>query len=196
MPRSLSVVCFVLAAAPAFAQQLGDNSNLWPVHRNTELGFRISYPPDWLLVPTRGVNVRFSANPPFGPGNCNVVARASAELRAISQADLDREVEALPDDQSSWAGYVGLPVSQVVLIESRRARIIQIPALVGTIETSLENLEGKFVRKAVVALTLRPGMIWTLNCGATSFKAEEARSRFAALQSTFSKIFGSFAFLQ
>ena len=82
------------------------------------------------------------------------------------------------------------------MIESRRARIIQIPALVGVIETSLENLEGKFMRKAMVALTLKPGMIWTLNCGATSFKPDEARSRFAALQATFSKVFGSFAFLQ
>ena len=60
---------------------------------------------------------------------------------------------------------------------------------------SLPGLEGRFLRKAMVALTLRPGVIWSLNCGATSFNVAEARSRFAELQSTFSKVFGSFVFL-
>lgn len=199
MLRYFAVLCLCLLSLNSFTQGAQDaetNSNLWPVHRDQTVGFRISYPPNWVIVPARGPNVRFSVNPPDGPGNCNVVARPSVELRGMTQEQLDREVEALPNDQEGWSGYVGIPAAQIVVIESRRARIIQRPALLGVLELSLENLEGKFTRKAMVALTLSPGTIWTLNCGATSFKPDEARSRFAAQQSTFSKVFGTFIFLQ
>jgi hypothetical protein len=196
MKRQLFVLCLVLVGEPTVAQAPQDNSNLWPVHRDTEAGFRISYPPEWIVVQPRGPNVRFSVNPPGGPGNCNVVARPDAALSRMNQSQLNREIESLPDDRDSWAGYVGVLGSQVVLVESRRARILDVPALVGVIETTLETLEGKFMRRAMVALTLKPGVIWTLNCGATSFNPDQARSRFAELQATFSKVFGSFAFLR
>jgi hypothetical protein len=84
----------------------------------------------------------------------------------------------------------------VTLIESRRARLLDVPALVATLETSLENLEGKFTRKQTIALTITPGIVWSLNCGASTFKPEDARTRFAQLHPTFSKIFGSFALLK
>lgn len=89
-----------------------------------------------------------------------------------------------------------MPQPQVRLIETRRARVSDVPVLLGVVETVLENLEGKFTRKAIVALTLTPGLIWTLNCGASTFKAEDARSRFASLESTLNKVFGSFGFLK
>lgn len=192
----LSFLCLALAAPPARAQAPPANSNLWPVHRDVEVGFRISYPPGWVIVPAKGSNVRFSVNPPDGPGNCNVVARPKPELSGMSQAALNREVESLPNDQAGWADYIGLPQSQVRVIESRRARILDVPALLGVVETTLENLEGKFIRRAMVALTFTPGLIWSLNCGASSFKADDARSRFATLESTFTKMFGSFGFLR
>lgn len=195
-PFRLSILYLTFVAPLALAQAPADNSNLWPVHRDAQTGFHISYPPGWVIVPTKGRNVRFSVNPPAGPGNCNVVARQNPELSGMSQAALNREIESLPNDQASWAKYIGLPLPQVRVIDSRRARIHDVPALLGVIETTLENLEGKFTRRQTVALTFTPGFIWSLNCGASTFKADEARARFAELQPIFSKIFGSFGFLK
>ena len=197
MKPSQLITLFLAFVAPlTFAQTAAGNSNLWPVHRDDQTGFRISYPPEWVIVPTKGRNVRFSVNPPAGPGNCNVVARPNAELKAMTQPALNREIESLPTDQASWAEYIGLPPSQVRVIETRRARIHDLPAILGVVETTLENLEGKFTRKQIVALTFTPGLIWSLNCGASTFKADDARSRFAELQPTFNKVFGSFGFLK
>jgi len=191
------VVTFILLATQvAHVQVSPDNSNLWPVHRDTKQGFRISYPVGWVVIPPKGANVKFSVNPPDGPGNCNVVARPALELASLSQNDLNVEVQALPHDVKAWTQYAGLSSSAITLIESRRANILEVPALVATMETALENLEGKFVRKQMVAFTLTPGVVWSLNCGATSFSVDVARARFTELQPTFSKVFGSFTFLK
>ncbi|WGG52164.1 hypothetical protein [Rugamonas sp. DEMB1] len=114
----------------------------------------------------------------------------------MTQSVLNREIESLAIDQVSWAEYIGLPPIQVRVIETRRAHIHGVPAVFGVLETTLENLEGKFTRKQIVALTFTPGLVWSLNCGASTFKADEARSRFAELQPTFNKIFGSFAYIK
>ncbi len=195
-PFHLSILCLILVAPLARAQASADNSNLWPVHRDATMGFHVSYPPGWVIVPTKGRNVRFSVNPPAGPGNCNVVARPNPELIGMSQAALNREIESLPNEQANWAEYIGLPLSQIRVIESRRARIHEVQALLGVVETTQENLEGKFTRKQIVALTFTPGLIWSLNCGVSTFKSDEARSRFAEMQPTFNKVFGSFGFLK
>jgi len=97
---------------------------------------------------------------------------------------------------TSWAEYIGLPPSQVRVVETRRARIHDLPAVLGVVETKLENLEGKFTRKQIVAFTFTPGLIWSLNCGASTFKADDARFKFGELQPTFNKVLGSFAFLR
>jgi hypothetical protein len=180
----------------ALGQSNKDNSNLWPVHRDTQTMFRISYPADWVVVPPKGRNVRFSVNPPDGPGNCNVVVRQNAELRNMTQEELNKEILKLPQDAAGWSVYAGLPASNVRIIESRIAKIGNIPALFGILETTLENLEGKFSRYQIVVVALKPGEIWSLNCGASSFRADEARKRFTALRSRFDKILGSFMFLQ
>lgn len=195
--RNLSVfLLFLIFPLSVFAQSKENNSNLWPVYRNNQEGFRISYPPSWIVVQPKGRNVKFSVNPHDGPGNCNVLVRLNSDISGMSQKELNREVESLTQDQNSWAKYLGLPRSQVRLIESRIAKIVDIPAVVGVIETNLETLEGKYLRKQIVVLTFTPGTIWSLNCGASSLNAEEARSRFDALTPKFNKILGSFMFLR
>jgi len=179
-----------------WAQPKEKNSNFWPVYRNNQAGFRISYPPSWVVVQPKGPNVKFSVNPPDGPGNCNVLVRVNPEINDMSQDELNRLIESLPQDQDSWAEYIGLPSSQVRVIESQIAKIIDIPALIGVIETNLETLEGKYLRKQIVVLAFTPGTIWTLNCGASSFNADETRSRFNILKPSFNKILGSFMFLR
>lgn len=185
-----------LVAPLAVAQPTVQNSNYWPVHRDIQAGFRISHPPGWIITPAKGSNVRFSINPPDGPGNCNVVARPNLEITGMSQAVLNREIESTPGDQASWAGLVGLPLSQVRVFESHHARITDVSALLGVIETKLENLEGKYTRKQTITIILTPGIVWSLNCGASSFDTGEASSRFTELQTTFNKILGSFIFLK
>lgn len=185
-----------LTAFNAIGQPAVENSNFWPVHLDTNVFFRISYPPDWVVVQPKGVTVRFSVNPTNGPGNCNVVVRPKKEISGFSQKQLNQEIESLPQSQADWAEYVGLPKSQVRVIESRIGKIGTIPALVGVVETKMENLEGKFTRYQIVALTFKPGEVWSLNCGASSFNADEAKTRFEALKPKFNKILGSFTFLE
>lgn len=142
----LRILCFALLSQLALGQPAPDNSNLWPVYRDTQVGFHISYPTGWIIVPTKGPNVRFSVNPPIGAGNCNVVARPNAELNGMTQAALNREIESMPADQASWADYIGIPLSQVHVMGFRRATILDVPALMGIVETELENLAGKTAR--------------------------------------------------
>ena len=192
----LSALSLLLVAHAALAHEPAQNSNLWPVHRDTQAGFRISYPPGWKIVPTKGLNVRFSVSPPVGSGNCNVVAKPNEDIKGIAQAVLNSEIDSLPMDREGWAEYVGLNPPKVLLIEARRARVHDVPAIIGVVETALENLEGKFTRKQVVAMTFTPGVTWSLNCGASAFNADEAKIRFIELQPTFNKVLGSFGFLR
>lgn len=185
-----------LGGLSAFGQASTDNSNLWPVYRDTQAMFRISYPADWVVVPPKGRNVRFSVNPPDGAGNCNVVVRYIAELQKLTQEELNKEIAQLPQDAAGWAEYAGLPTSDVRVIGSRMAKIGTIPAQLCVLETKLENLEGKYTRYQIVAVTFRPGEIWILNCGASAFSAEEAKQRFEALRRRFDKVLGSFTFIQ
>lgn len=178
------------------AQSTSDNSNFWPVYRDTQAMFRISYPADWIVLPPKGRNTRFSVNPPNGPGNCNVVVLQNPELRGMTQDELNREIVQLPQDAAGWANYAGLPASNVRVIESRIAKIGTIPALLGVLEIEQENLEGRFYRYQIVAFTFKPGEIWSLNCGASSFSAEVAKQRFNSLRRRFDKVLGSFTFLQ
>lgn len=196
MKNIIVFIFTLLLTIPIFslAQPVENNSNYWPTHRDDKAGFRISYPATWTVVQPKGANVRFSVNPADGPGNCNVVARQNSELAGKSQTQLNQEVESLPQDHASWAEYTGLPVSQVRLIESRISKIYDTPALVGTIEATLENLEGKYTRKQIVVLTFRPGFVWSLNCGASSFASNETNARFDVLKPSFNKILGSFVF--
>ena len=174
----------------------GDTSNLWPVHRDTQAKFRISYPADWIVVPPKGRNVRFSVNPPEGAGNCNVVVQYNAEIQNLTQEELNKAIRELPQDAAAWAEYAGLPVSNVRVIESRIAKIGAIPALLGVMETTLENLEGKYTRYQIVAFTCRPGEVWTVNCGASAFSPDEAKQRFQTLRRRFDKVLGSFTFMK
>lgn len=171
------------------------NSNLWPVHRDNELGYRISYPPDWQFSPTKGPNVRFSVVPPSPPGNCNLVVAAKPELATLDQASLNAEVQSLGLAAPDWASYVGMPSANVRLLQSRRTSVSGVAGIVGILETDIENLQGKFMRKQTVALMLHRGSIWTLNCGASDFNPASVRARYDQLSPVLSKIIGSFVFV-
>ena len=171
------------------------NSNLWPVYRDVELGYRISYPPDWKVAPGKGPNVRFSVFPPSPPGNCNLVVAPKAEVAAMEQSSLNAEVQALGLGRQDWASYVGVPVAQVRVSQSRRANVNDVAAIIGTLETDVENLQGSFMRKQTVTLMLNRGAVWTLNCGATDFDPVKVRARYDALSPVLSKVIGSFAFI-
>ncbi len=188
-------ICAVPFEATATGSNDSQNSNLWVVYRDTELGYRISYPPDWKAAPKKGPNIRFSVVPPNAPGNCNLVVTRKSELAAMDQAALNAEVQALGLGREDWASYVGVPFTKVRVSESRQASVNDIAAIVGVLETDLENLQGAFMRKQLVALMLIRGAVWTLNCGASDRNPVNVRSRYDALSPIFSKVLGSFAFV-
>jgi hypothetical protein len=198
-PLTQFLAALMTAAQPLCAlateSSVSTNSNLWPVYRDGELGYRISYPPDWQRAPTKGPNVRFSIVPPSPPGNCNLVVAQKPELAAMDQASLNTEVRSLGLDAQDWAGYVGAPRASIRLSQSRRTSVNGVAAIVGILETDIENLQGKFMRKQTVALMLHRGSIWTLNCGASDFNPVSVRARYDHLSPVLSKIIGSFGFL-
>lgn len=150
----------------AFGQAVDpSNSNFWPTYTDRAAGFQISYPSNWVQPPKRTLNAKFSVNPPSGAGNCNVVAKPSKELAGMSQAELNIEIRSLGIDAASWAGYIGAVATNVRVATARRAAIASVPALVGVVDVDLENLQGKYVRRQIIAMTFTPGFIWSINCG-------------------------------
>lgn len=178
----------------AFAQNI--NPNVWQTNVNKEFGFRISYPNDWKVVPAKGPNVRISVSPANGPGNCNIVARSMANLKGMSQQQLNKEVNAMPIDDASWSEYLSIPQSQFSMIERRRANIGNIPAIYGTFEANIDTLEGRYFGKKTVAMTFTPGVLWTVTCGVSTYNPQEGRQRYNELQPYLKKIMGSFTLLR
>ena len=171
------------------------NPNVWQTSINEEFKFRISYPNDWKVIPPKGPNVRISVSPVNGLGNCNVVARRTAKLRNISQQLLNKEIETMTIDDSSWSYYLGMPRSNFSVIERRRAKIGNVSAIFGLIEASFVTLEGRYFGKKAVAMTFTPGVLWTITCGVSTYKAQDGRKRYNELQPYLMHIMGSFTFL-
>lgn len=171
------------------------NPNLWQTSINRQFGFRLSYPIGWKLIQPKGPNVRLSVSPASGPGNCNVVVRPNAESKTMSQEELNKELDVMPMDDSSWSEYIGIPRSQFAIVERRRARIGSIPAIVGTLEASFETLEGRYFGKKTIAITITPGLVWSVTCGVSTYGVTEGRQRYEELYPYLMKVMGSFAFL-
>jgi hypothetical protein len=191
----LKAIAVIVFAYPGTSSAQSINPNLWQTSTNKEFGFRISYPNDWKVIPPKGPNVRISVSPASGPGNCNVVARPNTELKAMSQQQLNKELEVMPIDDASWSDYLGVPASQVSIIERRRAKINTVPAIVGSFEVNIENLEGRYFGKKTSAITFTPGLVWTITCGVSTYNVQEGRQRYNELQPYILKIMGSFTFL-
>lgn len=192
--HTLSILVLV-SPRTSFSQSLDQgNSNLWPTFTDQQVGFRISYPSPWVMSPRRTQNAKFSASPLSGPGNCNVVAKPSKETASMSQAELNVEIRTLGIDAASWAGYIGAVGTNVRVVSARRAAINSVPALVGVVDVDLENLQGKYVRRQIIAMTFTPGMIWSVNCGVSVADKPAAERAFVQLSPVFEKVLGSFAF--
>ncbi|MBX3628077.1 MAG: hypothetical protein KF892_23915 [Rhizobacter sp.] len=114
----------------------------------------------------------------------------------MTQAELNAEIRALGTDSASWAGYIGAVATNIRVLSTRRAAINSIPALVGVIDADMENLQGKYVRRQIIAMTLTPGQIWSINCGVSVADENSAKQAFAQLSPVFEKVLGSFAFTQ
>jgi hypothetical protein len=113
----------------------------------------------------------------------------------MSQQQLNKELETMAIDDASWSEYLGVPRSQLSMIERRRAKIGNIPAIFGSFEANIETLEGRYFGRKVVAMTFTPGFSWTITCGVSTYKPQEGRQRYDELQPYLMKIMGSFTFL-
>lgn len=172
------------------------NSNMWKqTHINKEFGFRLSYPDDWNVVPSKGPNVRISVSPNKGAGNCNVVAVPMSALNAYSQEQLNFEVDSLPLTSATIADLLELPESQLQVIENRHSKVYNVSAYYTEFEAQLDNLSGKYFWKKNMAFMMTPGMGWTITCGVTTKEASEGRQRYEKLRPYFKKITETFIFI-
>jgi|LakMenEpi03Aug12_release.lakeMendotaPanAssembly.Ray.scaffolds.fasta_scaffold316721_3 hypothetical protein len=181
-----------------FSDQL--NSNFWPVFRDDKFGFRISYPKNWSFPTIKGKNVKFSISPKNGAGNCNVVAKQKIEAESLTQTQLNQSINEIKNNDLDWSRFMGIPVSNINLIESHKAKILNISnteilnisALFATTEVTLDDLNGTYFRKQITAVTITPGYAWTINCGASTYNIDETRKKFNELRPIFNNIFTSF----
>ena len=166
----------------------------WMVYRDSEIPFRISYPPTWVIAPPAKSTARLTIHPTKGLGSCSVLAREVAEARTKTQAELNRGVRSAPLGRAAWAKYMSFPISKIRVVESRIGQIQDIPAVMGILEITRDDILGDYTRKEVVAMTYTPGVSWTLNCGVATRDVEDAAAEFAKLEPTFKAILESLAF--
>lgn len=195
MKTKLKTILFVIAITPLSSQSQALNSNVWQTHINRDFGFRLSYPNEWKVIPPKGPNVRISVSPPQGPGNCNVVVKPMAELKSYSQRQLNREMEAMPLDNATWADMMDMPQSQIRVIEQRRTKVADVSALYGEVEVQLDNLNGRYFGKKAIAFMMTPGGRWSVTCGVSAYELSEGRQRYGELQPYLKKIMESFSFV-
>lgn len=185
-------IAVLILATPHISNAENINSNLWPVHRNEKFGFRVSYPPDWIFPTIKGGAVKFSVSPATGSGNCNILASPSVALSNLTHSQLNEEIEATPLDKKTFSYFLGLPENNIRIVQVGRERIVNTSAILATIETRLDSLEGKYYRKQYLMITAAQGLMLSMNCGSSNFTYEESVTKFANLSPIFMKVFGSF----
>lgn len=170
------------------------NSNEWPIYSDQKHGFRISYPPTWVIIPKKGPNVQIAVSPKDGPGNCNVVMQSVPEINDYSQQQLNDELNKMPLNIDTWEVLLGIPRSQFSILAQKRVKANQVSALYGEIEIQAETLSGKYFGKKIVTFIITPGKRWSVTCGVSTYTAVEGRTRFNQLQPYLFKIMESFVF--
>jgi len=171
------------------------NSNKWPVYLSQELGFRISYPPSWGIIPSKGPNVRISVSPTDGPGNCNVVMQTISEINDYTQHQLNTMIDEMPLNIDTWKNLLNMPSSQFNILKQNRVKANQVSAIYGVIEIQIDSLTGKYFRKQNVVFMLTPGKRWSVTCGVSTYKAKDGRLRYKQLEPYLHKTMESFLFL-
>src|ERR1700675_3486189 len=105
MIRFTPIAALVLVPCASFvvgcAYGADENSNLWPVHSDEQFQFRVSYPPEWVVIPPKGRHIGFSVSPPDGSANCNIMAHPAKELEGMSQYALNQEIDTAPTDRAA-----------------------------------------------------------------------------------------------
>jgi hypothetical protein len=165
----------------------------WIAHRDPENGFTVGHPQGWNVMPNGSVNIKFTVG--SLEGVCNVIVRAQPQLRNLTQDQLDKEVTELPDDQASWAQYMGPSVTLDGVLESRRTQIGGVRALLGVTESRMKGQYGPLASKTLSAMAFTPGKLWVLTCQSSRQSIEQARIDFDSLRPTFDAFFASFALL-
>ena len=166
----------------------------WTAHRDQQNGFTVSHPQGWKVMPNGSANVKFTIG--SLEGVCNVIVRAQPDLRNRAQDQLDKDVTELPDDEASWAQYMGPSVTLDRVLESRRTNIGGVRALLGVSESRMKGQYGPLASKTRSTRAFPPGRLWVLTCQSSHQSIERARADFDSLRSTFDAVFASFAFLR
>lgn len=171
------------------------NSNEWTPYTSVEHGFRMSYPPSWKSLPTKGHNVKISVSPTDGPGNCNVVMQNISEIDNYTQDQLNALIKEMPLNVETWANLLSMESSQFSIIEQKRAKANKVSVISGTLEVELESIKGKYFRKANSVFMFTPGKRWAITCGVSTYKSVNGRQRYKQLAPYLDKIMESFIFI-
>lgn len=196
--KVLCILITIIFTKNTFPDKL--NSNFWPIFNDNKIGFRISYPKNWSFPTIKGKNVKFSISPKNVAGNCNVIAKQKIETASLTQTQLNQSINEIKNNELDWSDFMGISVLNINLIESQKAKILNISktkilnisALFATTEVTLDDLNGTYFRKQITAITITPGYAWTITCGASTYNIDETRKKFNELRPIFNNIFASF----
>ena len=194
--RSMLVLVAIFAAPNSGAQELPPSG--WKTQTNSEFGFRMSYPADWAIFDTKVPDVRFWVSAPGAHARCTVRVVHDAELTKVSSAKVNSVLQQLPMEKGDWAEYSGINASHFTLLASRRTVVSNVPALGATLETDIQNIAGKYLRKQLIAFTMTspPGLVWLIGCDSMHQNPAEARAIFGQMEPTFRRAMDSFRFVK
>lgn len=199
--RRLANIALGLVAALALhgparsqvAQVTGD----WVTMRPPGQGFRMLMPPGWEQATPRGPNVKLvirstpAANAGrVGVANCNVVVRTQPETRAMTQAQINAEVAGGPLAREDALAMVDF-MSQPQLLESRVARINNIPAYFVVARGGYENLNAKTTNTVAIGVVMQPGRSHAFSCTAGAAQGISSEAAWNSWRPVIMAIMGS-----
>jgi tetratricopeptide (TPR) repeat protein len=173
--------------------------NIWAEYKDTKTGFKISYPVNWVVKKIEEPKVKFFAafKTDKEEGDCDVALIPNDIFLNMTQEDINRKLEGLPDsDQPDWSKLSLAPEVNIKQIENRKFKKSDMLMYSATVEITSNKSEEKWTRKQNNTLTFTPGFIWAIHCGVSSNDANKVRVRFTEFQPIFNDFLRSFSFLK
>lgn len=185
---SFTVVLSVTSSALA--------ANTSQTYRDGEFKFRISYPGKWILLKSVGQNTRFSIRSPSGTplATCNIVVRKMPESISMTQLQINSEINEKILSPEEAQSIIAGGLKEAHLVESKTSQINNFPGHFGVVERYNQTLDSKIFSREMKFITFKPGLTWSLMCGAAGIRQPSAKDAYHYWESTFRDILGSFLF--
>jgi hypothetical protein len=123
-----------------------------------------------------------------------MVVRYIPEFSRYTQAELDREVNAVGWSMQDWKEMISEKFPDVRIFETRKIKVDNQPAQLAVAMNSYETIRAKLYGKNMFFYRITPGLAWHFTAGASGGTPREAEQNFEYWKPTFLRIISSFVF--